>query len=157
MIFIICPLWRPRGISQLVSGLYYVTRDTGCNIHIGAKLYSLVRAKVFSSVAINFGLKTINAFLRVQSFLHSEIFCTYENNPKSTWFLLFDVIKWCRRFVSRVMFSEVCSTMWELAGARYTGTRLYALCVQIGTGETSVREISHCWHTSGQMIQAVKE
>ena len=37
MIFIICPLWRPRGISQLVSGLYYVNRDIGCNIHIGAK------------------------------------------------------------------------------------------------------------------------
>ena len=58
VIFIICPLWRPRGISQLVSGLYYVTRDTGCNIHIGAKLYPLGRAKVFSSVATYFGLKT---------------------------------------------------------------------------------------------------
>ena len=31
---------------------------TGCNIHIGAKLYSLGRAKAFSSVATNFGLKT---------------------------------------------------------------------------------------------------
>ena len=60
VIFIICPLWRFRGISQLVSGLYHVTRDTGCNIHIGAKLYSLGRAKVFSSVATNFGLKTIS-------------------------------------------------------------------------------------------------
>ena len=46
-------------LSQLVSGLYYVTQDTGCNIHIGATLYSLGRAKVFSSVATNFGIKTI--------------------------------------------------------------------------------------------------
>ena len=67
VIFIICPLWRPRGISQLVSGLYYVTQDTGCNIYIGAKLYSLGRAKVFSSVATNFGLKTNYGFF----FLHS--------------------------------------------------------------------------------------
>ena len=59
VIFIICPLWRPRGISKVVSGLYYITRDTDCNIHIGAKLYSLGRAKVFSSIAINFGLKII--------------------------------------------------------------------------------------------------
>ena len=59
VIFIICSLWRPRGISQLVSGLYYATQDTGCNIHIGAKLNSLGRAKVFSSVATKFGLKTI--------------------------------------------------------------------------------------------------
>ena len=49
----------PLGISQLVSGLYYVAQDTGCNIHIGAKLYTLGRAKVFSSVATNFGPKTI--------------------------------------------------------------------------------------------------
>ena len=56
---IICPLWRPRDISLLVSVLYYVTGDTGCNIHIGAKLYSLGRVKVFCSVATNFGLKTI--------------------------------------------------------------------------------------------------
>ena len=62
VIFIICPLWRPRGISKLVSGLYYVTRDTGCNIHIGAKLFSLWRAKVFSSVATNFGPKTMVKF-----------------------------------------------------------------------------------------------
>ena len=58
VIFIIWPLWRPRGISQLVCGFYYDTQDTGCNIHIGAKLYSLGRAKVFSSIATNFGLKT---------------------------------------------------------------------------------------------------
>ena len=60
VIFIICPLWHPRGISQLVSGLYYVAQDTGCNIHIGVKHCSLGRAKVFSSVATNFGPKTID-------------------------------------------------------------------------------------------------
>ena len=50
----------PSLASQLVSGLYYVTRDTGCMIHIGVKLYSVGRAKVFSTVATNFGLRTIN-------------------------------------------------------------------------------------------------
>ena len=49
----------PHGIFQLVSVLYYINRDTGCNIHIGAKLYSLGRLKLFSSVAINFTLKSI--------------------------------------------------------------------------------------------------
>ena len=48
---------------QLVSGLYYITRDTGCNTQVGAKLYSLGRAKVFSSVATNFGLKTTGNLL----------------------------------------------------------------------------------------------
>ena len=49
---------RPRGISRLVSGLDYVTRDVGYNIHMGAKLYSLGRMKVFSSVATNLELST---------------------------------------------------------------------------------------------------
>ena len=64
MIFITCPLWRPRVISQHVSRLCFVTRYTGCNIHIGAKLYSSGRAKVFFSVATNFGLKTIVMFYK---------------------------------------------------------------------------------------------
>ena len=59
VIFIISPFLRPRDISQLVSGLYYVTLVTGCKFHIGAKLYSFGRANVFSSVATNFGLMTI--------------------------------------------------------------------------------------------------
>ena len=73
VIFIICPLWRPSGISQLVSGLYYVTQDTGGNIHIGAKHYSLGRAKVFSNVPTNFGLKTIH-FGRGKQFLRPFLF-----------------------------------------------------------------------------------
>ena len=40
----------PRGISQDVSGLYHVRRGAGNNIHMCTKLYSLGRAKVFSSV-----------------------------------------------------------------------------------------------------------
>ena len=54
-IFTISPLQRPRKISQNVSGLYYVRRCAGYKIHICAKLYYLGRAKVFSSVATDFG------------------------------------------------------------------------------------------------------
>ena len=54
-IFTIFPLQRPRGISQNVSGLYYVRRGAGYKIHICAKPYYLGRAKVFSSVATDFG------------------------------------------------------------------------------------------------------
>ena len=54
-IFTISPLQRPREISQNVSGLYYVGRGAGYKIHICAKLYYLGRAKVFSSVATDFG------------------------------------------------------------------------------------------------------
>ena len=58
-IFTISPLQRPRGISQNVSGLYYVGRGAGYKIHICDKLYYLGRAKVFSSVATDFGSWTI--------------------------------------------------------------------------------------------------
>ena len=54
-IFTISPLQRPREISQNVSGLYYIRRGAGYKIHICAKLYYLGRAKVFSSVATDFG------------------------------------------------------------------------------------------------------
>ena len=54
-IFTISPLQRPREISQNVSGPYYVRRGAGYKIHICAKLYYLGRAKVFSSVATDFG------------------------------------------------------------------------------------------------------
>ena len=54
-IFTISPLQRPREISQNVSGLYYVRRGACYKIHICAKLYYLGRAKVFSSVATDFG------------------------------------------------------------------------------------------------------
>ena len=56
--FTILPLQRPRGISQNVSGLYYVGRGAGYKIHICAKLYYLGRAKVFSGVATDFGPST---------------------------------------------------------------------------------------------------
>ena len=59
LIFPFCPLWRPKGISQLVTGLGYITRDIGCYIHIGDKLYYLGRAKMFSSTATNFGVSSI--------------------------------------------------------------------------------------------------
>ena len=58
-IFTISPLQRPREISQNVSGLYYVRRGAGYKIYICAKLYYLGRAKVFSSVATDFGSWTI--------------------------------------------------------------------------------------------------
>ena len=58
-IFTIFPLQRPREISQNVSGPYYVRRGAGYKIHICAKLYYLGRAKVFSSVATDFGSWTI--------------------------------------------------------------------------------------------------
>ena len=58
-IFTISPLQRPREISQNISGLYYVGRAAGYKIHICAKLYYLGRAKVFSSVATDFGSWTI--------------------------------------------------------------------------------------------------
>ena len=54
-IFTISPLQLPREISQNVSGPYYVRRGAGYKIHICAKLYYLGRAKVFSSVATDFG------------------------------------------------------------------------------------------------------
>ena len=54
-IFTISPLQRPGEISQNVSGLYYVRRGACYKIHICAKLYYLGRAKVFSSVATDFG------------------------------------------------------------------------------------------------------
>ena len=54
-IFTISPLQRPREISQNVSRPYYVRRGAGYKIHICAKLYYLGRAKVFSSVATDFG------------------------------------------------------------------------------------------------------
>ena len=65
-IFTISPLQPPREISQNVSGLYYVRRGAGYKIHICAELYYLGRAKVFSSLATDFGswtneiLKTLN-------------------------------------------------------------------------------------------------
>ena len=58
-IFTISPLQRPREISQNVSGPYYVRRGAGYKINICAKLYYLGRAKVFSSVATDFGSWTI--------------------------------------------------------------------------------------------------
>ena len=54
-IFTISPLRRTREISQNFSGLYYVGRGAGYKIHICDKLYYLGRAKVFSSVATDFG------------------------------------------------------------------------------------------------------
>ena len=51
------PLAPQENFSACLRALF--TQNTGCNIHIGAKLYSLGRANVFSSVATNFGLKTI--------------------------------------------------------------------------------------------------
>ena len=89
VIFIICPLWRPRGISQLVSGPYYVTRDTGSNIHIGAKLSSLGRAKVFSSVATNFRLNTIVSISEISSLYLASVAAqaglslTWSETPKT--------------------------------------------------------------------------
>ena len=59
-IFTISPLQRPREISQNVSGPDYVRRGAGYKIHICAKLYYLGRAKVFSSVATDFGSWTIS-------------------------------------------------------------------------------------------------
>ena len=56
------PLQRPREISQNVSGPYYVRRGAGYKIHICAKLYYLGRAKVFSSVATDFGSWTTRQF-----------------------------------------------------------------------------------------------
>ena len=61
-IFTISPLQRPREISQNVSGLYYVGRGAGYKIHICTKLYYLGRAKVFSSVATDFGSWTTIEF-----------------------------------------------------------------------------------------------
>ena len=58
-IFTISPLQRPRGFSQNVSGLYYVRSGSGYKIHMCVKLYYLGRAKVFSSVATDFGSWTI--------------------------------------------------------------------------------------------------
>ena len=57
-IFTISPLQRPRGISQNVSGLYYVRRGAGYRINMCAKLYYLGRAKVFSSAATDFSPST---------------------------------------------------------------------------------------------------
>ena len=57
-IFTISPLQRPRGISQNVSGLCYVRRGAGYKIHMCGKLYYLGKAKVFSSVATDFGPST---------------------------------------------------------------------------------------------------
>ena len=59
-IFTISPLQRPREISQNVSGPYYVRRGAGYKINICVKLYYLGRAKVFSSVATDFGSWTIS-------------------------------------------------------------------------------------------------
>ena len=67
-IFTISPLQRPREISQNVSGLYYVRRGAGYKIHICANLYYLGRAKVFSSVATDFGSWTIRI---ISSFINS--------------------------------------------------------------------------------------
>ena len=64
-IFTISPLQRPREISQNVSGLYYVRRGACYKIYICAKLYYLGRAKVFSSVATDFGSWTILQTLTV--------------------------------------------------------------------------------------------
>ena len=49
-IFIFHPL-----AYQDVFGVYYVQRGLGYNIYVGAKLYILGRAKMFSSVATDFG------------------------------------------------------------------------------------------------------
>ena len=57
-IFTISSLQRPRGVSQNVSGLYYVRRGAGYKIHMCAYLYYLQRAKVLSSVATDFGPST---------------------------------------------------------------------------------------------------
>ena len=54
----ILSLQRTKAVSQKVSGLYYIRRGAGYNIHMRAKLYYLGRAKVFSSVAIDFGPST---------------------------------------------------------------------------------------------------
>ena len=67
-IFTISPLQRPREISQNVSGLYNVRRSAGYKIHICAKLYYLGRAKVFSSVATDFGSWTISVIEYLNSF-----------------------------------------------------------------------------------------
>ena len=65
-IFTISPLQRPKEISQNVSGLNYVGRGAGYKIHICAKLYCLGRAKVFSSVATDFGSWTMYGFAKYQ-------------------------------------------------------------------------------------------
>ena len=57
-ILTISSLQRPSGVSQNVSGLYYVRRGEGYKIHMCAKLYYLRRAKVLSSVATDFGPST---------------------------------------------------------------------------------------------------
>ena len=67
-IFTIPLLQRPREISQNVSGLYYVRRGACYKIHICAKLYYLGRAKVFSSVATDFGSWTTCYFHRLYVF-----------------------------------------------------------------------------------------
>ena len=57
--FYISSSCAPRGISQYVFAVYYVQRSLGYNINVGAKLYILGRAKVFSSVATDFWCSTI--------------------------------------------------------------------------------------------------
>ena len=73
-IFTISPLQRPRGISQNVSGLYFVRKAAGCKNHMFAQLYYLGRAKVFSSVATDFGPSTIRYILITMLFNYLFIF-----------------------------------------------------------------------------------
>ena len=71
-IFTILPLKRPRGISQNVSGLYYLRRCPGYKIYMFVKLFYLGRAKVFSSIATDFGPSTNSLILSSPPLPHSH-------------------------------------------------------------------------------------
>ena len=86
-IITISPLQRPRVISQNVSGSYYVRRGAGYKIHICAKLYYLGRAKVFSSVATDFGSWTMRLFMIEGAFIRSINRVPYFVNYKTEFYL----------------------------------------------------------------------
>ena len=80
-------LQHPRGISQNVSGLYYVQRGVGYKIHMYAKLYCLGRASVFSSVATDFGPSTYTIDSSQDRLLGQDLKENYLmfNNNQSCW------------------------------------------------------------------------
>ena len=61
-------LWCARGISQLVSGLYYVTRDTGYR----CQTLLFKESEVLS--ATNFGLGTIMGGERMLTLFYFELY-----------------------------------------------------------------------------------
>ena len=92
----ISPLYRPRRISQNVSGLYYVRRGSSYKIYMFVKLYYLGRAKVFSSVATDFGFWTSLLLTKTSSFsvrktMLSAIIPTYYSQRS---FQAIDRLRW---------------------------------------------------------------